>query len=120
VAPGEYDPWMDPADAARAWVEAWTKGWIDHDPDVIAARYADGCVFRSHPSRDPLFGPEGARSYAEQAFAEERSADPSFEQPIIGDDGRPPSSTEPESRRSRGTTSTCSASRFCASATTAS
>jgi ketosteroid isomerase-like protein len=88
VAAGEYDPCMDPADAARAWVEAWTKGWIDHDPDVIAARYADGCVFRSHPSRDPLFGPEGARTYAEQAFAEERSADPSFEQPIIGDDGR--------------------------------
>jgi hypothetical protein len=79
---------MDPADAARAWVEAWTKGWIEHDPDVIAERYAPGCAFRSHPFRDPLVGPEGARAYAAQAFAQERSAEPRFERPIIGDVGR--------------------------------
>jgi ketosteroid isomerase-like protein len=79
---------MDPIAAADAWVEAWSRGWDAHDPDVIAARYADDCEFRSHPFREPLHGRDGARRYADQVFAEERSAISSFSEPIVGRDGR--------------------------------
>jgi nuclear transport factor 2 (NTF2) superfamily protein len=79
---------MDPAEAARAWVRAWRTGWLAHDPDVIAARYAEGCDFRSHPFRDALVGRDGARTYVTGAFAEERSADPTFADPIVMQDGR--------------------------------
>jgi hypothetical protein len=63
-------------------------GWIEHDADVIAARYADKCEFRSHPFRDAVHGREGARRYALEAFTEERSARPSFGEPIVAPDGR--------------------------------
>jgi uncharacterized protein (TIGR02246 family) len=79
---------MDVGAAARAWVDAWSAGWATHDPDAIAARYADECEFRSHPFREPLSGREGARRYAEEAFAEERSAVSSFAEPIVAADGR--------------------------------
>jgi hypothetical protein len=55
---------------------------------VIAARYANDCEFRSHPFREPLVGRDGARTYAEQAFAEERSSTASFQDPIVSADGR--------------------------------
>jgi len=83
-----YRPTMDVELAARAWVEAWSAGWAEHDPDVIAARYAEDCEFRSHPFREPLSGREGASRYAERAFAEERAAISSFAQPIVAADGR--------------------------------
>lgn len=79
---------METLDAVREWIDAWTRGWSEHDADVIAARYAETCEFRSHPFREPLHGRDGARTYAEQAFSEERSAQPSFGEPIVGDDGR--------------------------------
>jgi ketosteroid isomerase-like protein len=79
---------MDAGAAARAWVDTWSEGWATHDPDVIAARYADGCEFRSHPFRESMHGPAGARAYAEQAFAEERSSTASFQAPIVSADGR--------------------------------
>ena len=79
---------MDPVEAARRWVEAWRRGWLDHDPEVIAARYAEAAEFRSHPFREPLFGPKGARAYAAQAFAEELEARPVFGEPIVSDGGR--------------------------------
>ena len=83
-----YRPTMDVELAARAWVEAWSAGWAKHDPDVIAARYAEDCEFRSHPFRERLRGREGARRYAERAFAEERAAISSFAEPIVAADGR--------------------------------
>ena len=33
---------MAALDVARASVAAWSDGWARHDPDVIAARYANG------------------------------------------------------------------------------
>lgn len=84
----EYRRSMDAKSAAQAWVQAWSEGWAGHDADVIAARYAEDCEFRSHPFREPLVGREGARTYAEEAFAEERSAVSSFREPILGRDGR--------------------------------
>ena len=70
-------------DAARAWVEAWEQGWRTHDVDPIAARYAEGAVFRSHPFREP----EDARAYVERVLAEEE-AEPEvwFGEPIVDGD----------------------------------
>ena len=53
--------------AARAWVGAWERGWRAHDVEPIAARYAEGAFFVSHPFRQP----EDARSYVERVFTEE-------------------------------------------------
>ena len=58
---------MNGDEAARAWVHAWEQGWPAHDPGVIAARYADDAVFRSHPFREPA----DARSYVARVLAEE-------------------------------------------------
>jgi uncharacterized protein (TIGR02246 family) len=79
---------MDASEAARRWVDAWTAGWHAHDPEPIAAVYADDCVFVSHPFRAPLHGKDGARAYARQAFADEESARFEFGEPIVGEDGR--------------------------------
>jgi ketosteroid isomerase-like protein len=70
-------------DAARAWVEAWELGWRTHDVEPIAARYAEGAVFRSHPFREP----DDARAYVERVFADEE-AEPEvwFGEPIAGGD----------------------------------
>lgn len=56
-------------DAARPWVEAWELGWRTHDVEPIAARYAEGAVFRSHPFREP----EDPRAYVERVLAEEEA-----------------------------------------------
>ena len=70
-------------DAARAWVEAWRLGWRTHDVKPIAARYAAGAVFRSHPFREP----EDPRTYVERVFAEEE-AEPEiwFGEPVVCED----------------------------------
>ncbi len=47
-------------------------GWIGHDADVIASRYAEECEFRSHPFREAVHGRDGAR----------------FGEPIVAPDGR--------------------------------
>jgi nuclear transport factor 2 (NTF2) superfamily protein len=79
---------VTPEDAARAWVEAWQDGWARHDPDVIAARYAEGCRFRSEPFRELEHGRAAVRAYAKRSFDEERSARFTFGEPIVAPDGR--------------------------------
>jgi ketosteroid isomerase-like protein len=64
--------------AALAWIEGWTRGWRDHDPEPIVAVYTEDAVFRSHPSRDA----QTPREYALQAFGEEESATVPFGEPI--------------------------------------
>ena len=79
---------MDTETAARAWVDAWTRGWRAHDPAVIAERYADTAVLRSAPFREPRLGGSGVASYAAEAFADEGSAEFRFAAPIVGRQGR--------------------------------
>lgn len=79
---------MTPLEGARAWVAAWQDGWSRHDPDVIAARYAAACRFRSEPFRDLEHGRAAARAYALHSFEEERSARSFFGEPIVAPDGR--------------------------------
>jgi hypothetical protein len=75
-------------DGARAWVEAWKEGWARHDPEVVAARYAPDCRFRSQPFRDLEHGREAPLAYATRSFDEESRASFTFGEPIIGVDGR--------------------------------
>jgi hypothetical protein len=74
---------MDAATAARAYVEGWTKGWQESDPDAIGALYAEGAVYRSHPFRQPE---KSARDYALRAFADEELVECRFGEPVIGGD----------------------------------
>jgi len=74
---------VDVGAAARAWASGWERAWRAHDADAVAALYADDCVFRSHPFRDPHVGRAGARDYASWAFADEESVrDVRFAEPI--------------------------------------
>jgi hypothetical protein len=79
---------VTPLEEARAWVEAWKDGWARHDPDVIAARYAEDCRFRSEPFRDLEHGRAAAHAYATHSFEEEQFAWFTFGEPIVGPDGR--------------------------------
>jgi nuclear transport factor 2 (NTF2) superfamily protein len=79
---------MTPQEGARAWVEAWKDGWARHDPDVIAARYARDCRFRSQPFRGLEHGRDAAHAYAVRSFEEEDFAWFTFGEPIVGPDGR--------------------------------
>ena len=74
---------MHAEDAARAWVEAWTKGWQEGDADVIGALYADDAVFRSHPFREPE---RSGRDYALRAFADEELVECRFGVPLVDGD----------------------------------
>jgi len=79
---------MNSAQAAQNWVEAWSSGWANHDPDLIAGRYAPDGRFRSHPFRATTSGSAGAADYARQAFEEEAASSFVFGDPIVGQDGR--------------------------------
>lgn len=78
---------MSPTEAARAWVEAWSEGWQNHEHDVIAHRYADDCEFLSHPLRELRRGRQAVADYTRHTFAEERSARFAFAEPIVDSDG---------------------------------
>lgn len=79
---------MTPLEGARAWVAAWQDGWARHEPEVIAARYAPDCRFRSEPFRDLEHGRGAALAYATHSFEEESRASFTFGEPIVADDGR--------------------------------
>ncbi|TMJ97898.1 MAG: nuclear transport factor 2 family protein [Actinobacteria bacterium] len=72
---------MEAEASARAWVEAWTRGWPAKDPEPIVSRYTEGAVYRSHPFREPHSG--GARDYVEWAFSEQESVEFWFGEPVV-------------------------------------
>jgi nuclear transport factor 2 (NTF2) superfamily protein len=79
---------MTTAEAAAAWVDAWSEGWARHDPAVIAERYAPDCVFRSLPFRPAGRGRQAPFDYARQSFDEEQSARFAFGAPLVSANGR--------------------------------
>jgi hypothetical protein len=79
---------VTPLAGTLAWVEAWKDGWARHDPDVIAARYAEDCRFRSEPFRDLEHGRGATLAYATHSFDEESRASFTFGEPIVAPDGR--------------------------------
>jgi ketosteroid isomerase-like protein len=72
--------------SVRTWLDGWSKGWAAADPEPIAALYAEGAVFRSHPFREPHVGPEGAREYARFAFEDEETVEFRFGEPVVEGD----------------------------------
>jgi hypothetical protein len=72
---------MDTRAAARRWADVWERGWREQDAEAINALYAEGADWRQHPFHEPEPG------YVERVFAEEESAECSFEAPMV-DGGR--------------------------------
>ncbi len=77
---------MNTEAAARRWASEWARGWREHDSARIAALYAEDAVLRSAPFREPRTGPEGARAYAEWAFADEDEVKCRFGERIVSGD----------------------------------
>lgn len=73
---------VDAEAAVRRWIEGWSRGWAAHDPEPIAALYAEDAVFRSAPFREPA----APRDYVEWAFADEESVEFRFGDPIVAGD----------------------------------
>lgn len=73
---------MNTDDAARRWIDGWTRGWRDHDTEPIVALYADDVVFVSAPYREH----QPPAEYAASAFAEEDAVELWFAEPVIADD----------------------------------
>jgi ketosteroid isomerase-like protein len=69
-------------EAARRWARTWERAWAAHDVPAIAGLYAPDASFRSHPFR-PV---EPAQAYVERVFAEEASAEPHFDDPVVDGD----------------------------------
>lgn len=67
-------------EAARRWAREWERAWREHDVEAVAALYADGASFRSHPFREP----QAPADYAAWAFeSEELGADVRFAEPVV-------------------------------------
>jgi SnoaL-like domain len=73
---------VDAAAAARAWIDAWQRGWPAKDAELIAARYDPSASYRSHPFRDPTT----ALDYIRWAFGEEDLVRCWFGEPVTQDD----------------------------------
>jgi len=70
---------VDAATAARNWIDGWLRSWPERDVEGIAAMYADGAVYSSHPFRPS----ESARSYLTRAFGEEDLVQAWFGDPVV-------------------------------------
>jgi len=75
---------VDARGAARAWVDAWTRGWPARDVDVIAARYRPDAPYRSHPFREPTT----ALAYLTWAFEEQAGLRFRFGEPVVDEAAR--------------------------------
>ena len=64
-------------------MEVWSRAWPGADRDAIAALYADGAVFHSHPFRSR----QKPAEYVAWAFSGQASAECRFGEPVV-DGGR--------------------------------
>ena len=71
---------MDVVEAAQRWKQTWERGWPAKDAEAIAALYADGAAYRSHPMRDPE--PGAALGYTSRQFPLEEAIECRFGDPI--------------------------------------
>jgi ketosteroid isomerase-like protein len=62
---------MNTRGAAARWADTWVSAWMSHDVEAVAALYAESCVHRSAPFREPHHGRAGVRAYLAGAFADE-------------------------------------------------
>ncbi|MGW2962439.1 nuclear transport factor 2 family protein [Streptomyces sp. NPDC001220] len=78
---------MDTREAAERFVRVWERGWAAHDVDLLLALYAEGCVHRSMPFREPHRGRDALAAYLRWSFEGERVRDVRFSAPLVGPDG---------------------------------
>lgn len=71
-------------EAARRWAQTWESSWPRRDAESIAALYAAGATYRSHPLRDPQAG--GALAYTQREFALEEAIVCRFGEPMTSSD----------------------------------
>ena len=76
----------DTRTAARAWIDAWSRGWREHDPELIAERYAEDAYVLTAPFREPRVGGAGIAAYACEAFEGEEFVECWFGEPIVAGD----------------------------------
>lgn len=68
--------------AARAWVDTWSRAWPAGDAEAICALYAPDARYYSQSLREH----EPPRSYVDRVFAEQAQAECRFGAPIVSDD----------------------------------
>ena len=74
---------MTTEQAAGAWADGWARAWAEHDAERVAALYADGALFVTHPFREP----DSPLEYARRVFAEEDELlDCHFGPPLVSGD----------------------------------
>jgi ketosteroid isomerase-like protein len=78
---------METREAAERFVRVWERAWARHDVDALLALYAEGCVHRSMPFREPHRGRDELAAYLRWSFADERVVDVRFGPPVIGEHG---------------------------------
>jgi len=62
----------------RRWAEGYRVAWKARNPDAAAALYAEDCVFRSAPFREP----EPPIDYTRRVFPEVTAEDVRFGEPV--------------------------------------
>jgi ketosteroid isomerase-like protein len=78
---------MDARDAAARWTSTWVTAWRSHDIEAVVGLYAEQCVHRSMPFREPHRGRRGVREYVAGAFADESTVvDVRFGTPVVDGD----------------------------------
>jgi hypothetical protein len=78
---------METSEAAERFVRVWERAWAEHDVDALLALYADACVHRSMPFREPHRGRAELAEYLRWSFADERIVEVRFGPPVIGGHG---------------------------------
>ena len=63
---------------ARRWAQGYKVAWEADDPDAAAALYAEDCVFRSAPFREP----EPPIEYTRRVYPEAKARDVRFGVPV--------------------------------------
>ncbi|MFE1310745.1 nuclear transport factor 2 family protein [Streptomyces sp. NPDC058755] len=75
---------METREAAERFVRVWERAWAAHDVDALVELYAEDCVHRSMPFREPHRGRDQLAAYLRWSFAEERVTDVRFSAPLVG------------------------------------
>ncbi|MER7378113.1 nuclear transport factor 2 family protein [Streptomyces lanatus] len=78
---------METRAAAERFVRVWQRAWAEHDVDALLELYAEDCIHRSMPFREPHRGRAELAAYLRWSFADERVTDVRFSAPVVGADG---------------------------------
>ncbi|MFJ7071798.1 nuclear transport factor 2 family protein [Streptomyces sp. NPDC098781] len=78
---------METLEAAERFVRVWRRAWAEHDVEALVGLYAEDCVHRSMPFREPHRGHAELAAYLRRSFDGERVSDVRFSAPVVGRDG---------------------------------